>query len=430
MNSRLVFLIAAVIAAWVMAANSGSSLAYGLAYLSSGVLAFSWLWAWNGIRRVQVRRTTRSRRSQVGQFAEEQFELVNRSGWPKLWLEVLDESTLPWHAVGRVVSTLGRKATHRWQVRTLCTQRGRFRLGPMQIATSDPLGVFRQRRTLPATSYIVVYPLTVELPSFEPSISDLAGGEARHRRTYQVTTNASGVRDYAPGDSLNRIHWPTTARTRRLMTKEFELDPTSDVWIYLDLYRPVEGKLPWSPQAPEPGVFAMHTVQRQRSQFELPPSTTEYSVAATASLARYFLLRGRAVGMSSNGHSREFLQADRGERQLNKILESLAVVEAQGDMPFSQLISMDGVRLNRNDTVIAVSPDWSPEWAAALKLLQRRGVNSIAIVIDGSSFGRPVAYDQVLAEFEGAGIPSYILRKGEPLDLALRTPRRGMEALR
>ena len=40
-------------------------------------------------------------------------------------------------------------------------------------------------------------------------------GEALRRRTHYVTTNAAGVRDYAPGDSFGRIHWPSTARRNR-----------------------------------------------------------------------------------------------------------------------------------------------------------------------------------------------------------------------
>lgn len=425
MNSRLLVLIAGVLVAWVLAFNSGHSLAYGLAYLSTGVLIFSYLWARNGVLRLNVRRLTKTRRSQVGQFAEEQIEIVNRSMWPKLWLEVDDESTLPWHGVSRVVSSLGRKQSYRWQARTLCTQRGRFRLGPMRLRSSDPLGIFTMERSLPGSTYLVVYPLTVDLPFFEPSISDLAGGEARHRRTYQMTTNAAGVRDYVTGDSLNRIHWPTTARLNRLISKEFELDPTSDVWIYLDLFRGVEAAMPWTPEPPEPGMFALHSVKRQRSQFELPPSTTEYAVTATASLARYFILRNRAVGMSSRGRSREFLQADRGERQLNKILEALAVVEAAGDLPFAQLIATDGVRLNRNDTVLAISADPSREWALALQQLQRRGVNGNAVVVEGSTFGRPFDYDELLAQLAMTGIPTYTLRRGDSIDNALRTPFRG-----
>ena len=83
------------------------------------------------------------------------------------------------------------------------------------LHSGDPLGIFSVKQELSEPTYIVVYPQTVELTSFNPSISDLAGGEARHRRTYEVTTNAAGVRDYMPGDSLNRIHWPTTVRMGR-----------------------------------------------------------------------------------------------------------------------------------------------------------------------------------------------------------------------
>ncbi len=419
MSSRLIFLIAATVIAWVLAFNSGRDLAYNLAYLLTGVLAFSYVWAWTSLRSIGLRRVTRTRRSQVGQFAEEQFEVNNRGRWPKLWLEIKDDSTLPWHDASRVISNLGRYSNQRWQVKTLCTLRGRFRLGPLSLHSGDPLGIFDVHQEIETTDYIVVYPLTVNLPSFEPSISDLSGGEARHRRTYQVTTNVAGVRDYVTGDSLNRIHWPTTARTRRLMAKEFELDPTADVWLYLDLYREVEAALPWTPTPPEPGLFALHSLKRKGSRYELPPNTTEYAVTVTASLARYFIMRNRAVGLSSRGRSREYVQADRGERQLNKLLEALSVVTAGGNLPFAHLIATDGIRLNRNDTVLAVSADPSPDWAIALQHIQRRGVNSIAVVIDGTTFGRAQSDAAMLGELEAAGIPTYRIARNDDLELAL-----------
>jgi uncharacterized protein (DUF58 family) len=424
MSSRALFLIITAIASWIMAFNTGHSIAYSLAYLLTGILLLSYFWARSSVGGIHLRRYTQSRRSQVGQFAEEQFEMSNRSMWPKLWIEVEDFSSLPWHdAASRVVSSLARQRSYRWHVRTLCTQRGQFRLGPMTIQSGDPLGVFNVTQELPQTSYLVVYPLTVELTSFEPSMSELAGGEARHRRTYQMTTNAAGVRDYSPGDSLNRIHWPTTARMRRLMTKEFELDPTADVWLYLDLSRETVAAKPWQPEPPEYGLFALDRSGKRKSvQSSLPPITTEYAVTITASLARYFLTRNRAVGMNSHGRMREFLQADRGERQLNKIMEALAVVDDVGNLPFEQLVATDGIRLNRNDTLLAVSADPRLEWVYALQMLQRRGVNSIAVVVDGSTFGRAADYTGVLAQLEAAGIPMYIVRCGEAIDAALAHP--------
>jgi uncharacterized protein (DUF58 family) len=156
-------------------------------------------------------------RSQVGKYFEETLELTNRSRWPKLWVEVHDFSDLPGHHVSRVVNSLGRHSTSRWQVRTLCRRRGRFQLGPITLTSGDPLGIFRFTRQLPDSGTLVISPATLPIPEFSPPTGYLPGGEAVHRRTPYVTSSVSGIRDYVPGDSFNRIHWPSTARTGRLV---------------------------------------------------------------------------------------------------------------------------------------------------------------------------------------------------------------------
>lgn len=420
MNSRLIFLLLGVVVAWIIALNTGRELAFSLAYLLAGIVVVSYFWAWNSVRGVTARRRTRSRRSQVGQYVEEQFEVTNQSLWPKLWLEIDDFSTLPWHNASRVVSAVRHHGTQRWLVKTLAMQRGRFRLGPVTLRSGDPLGIFRRERPLSGTGFIIVYPPTIEITSFAPSVSELSGGEARHRRTYQVTSSVAGVRDYVTGDSFNRIHWPTTARLNRLMVKEFELDPTADVWIYLDLCSSAAATLPWSPPQPESPIFSAR--RRSRTRLELPPSTTEYGVTIAASLARYFILRNRAVGMNSRGRTREFVQSDRGERQLHKFFEALAVVEAAGELPFADLIATDGIRLNRNDTLLAITADADPGWVAALQMLQRRGVNSVAILLDATSFGAQRNYDRVQAGLLASGIPLHRIRCNDDLAAALATP--------
>ena len=67
-----------------------------------------------------------------------------------------------------------------------------------------------------------------------------------------------------------------------------------------------------------------------------------------------------------------------------------------------------------------------PQWARALQHIQRRGVNSMAIVIDGSTFGRPANYHGLLAELESAAIPTYLVRRGEPIAAALSQPSYGI----
>src|SRR5258707_1286157 len=72
-----------------------------------------------------------------------------------------------------------------------------------------------------------------DLPGLAVRRGRMPGGDALRRRTHYVTANAAGVRDYGPGGSFNRIHWRSTARRDRLIVKEFELDPLSDIWIFL-----------------------------------------------------------------------------------------------------------------------------------------------------------------------------------------------------
>ncbi|MBK8048401.1 MAG: hypothetical protein IPK16_15565 [Anaerolineales bacterium] len=86
MNSRLAFLLIGVVTAWALALNTGRDLAFSLAYLLTALLALSFLWSWHSLRGITVRRMTKTRRSQVGQYAEEQFEVTNQSWFPKLWL--------------------------------------------------------------------------------------------------------------------------------------------------------------------------------------------------------------------------------------------------------------------------------------------------------------------------------------------------------
>src|SRR5690606_17012240 len=113
-------------------------------------------------------------------------------------------------------------------------------LGPISLRSSDPFGLFVHERVIDQTHDLVVYPAIMELSNFEIPLGELAGESRIQRRTQQVTPSASGIREWQRGDSFNRIHWRSTARAGRLMVKEFDLDPTSDIWLVLDLEQRVQ----------------------------------------------------------------------------------------------------------------------------------------------------------------------------------------------
>lgn len=402
------------ILALVGALATGKRLLYNITYLLTAVIVVSYFWSRANVTNIQIVRQTASHRSQVSEMAEERFLVRNTSVLPKLWVEVRDHSDLPDHHASWVVNALGGHRTRGWSVRTICRQRGRFTLGPIALTSSDPFGLFEHRKQLSATSSIVVYPLTVDLPHFALPTGELAGGGAMRRRTHYVTTNVSGIRDYFPGDSFNRIHWPSTARTGRLIVKEFELDPTADVWLFLDMQGAVQADRTWEEETDVSPLWP--------SRPTLAPSTEEYSVTVAASLAKHFLARNRAVGLIAYSQKREVLVADRGERQLTKVMEMLAVIRATGTIPMAQIIAAEGKSLGRNTSVVVITPSDDVKWVDRLRDLRRRGIRGIGIVPDASTFGRETNMNAVFAALRQTGIHSYRIREGDSLAEALSRP--------
>ncbi len=409
-----------IVVLWVLALifalASGRDLAYNLLYFVSGVIAVALLWAWANQRGLLLRRASKTQRSQVGKYFEETLELVNRSRWPKLWVEVHDDSELPGHHVSRVVNSLSSGGTSRWQVRTLCRRRGRYTLGPVTLTSGDPLGIFQFTRNVTQSLSLVVTPAAVNIPQFSPPTGYLPGGESMHRRTPYVTASVSGVRDYAPGDGFNRIHWPSTARTGRLISKEFELDPLADVWIFLDMYDDAHAETPWVEKVDD---IPLPWLTRRAEHIELPSSTVEYGVTIAASLAHHFLERDREVGFLSHAGTREVVQPDRGERQLGRLLEILAVIQAEGHVPISQVLATDGANLARHTTLIVITPSTDNRWVTALRGLRARGVHGVAVFLAARTFGPAPEWEPLLADLQASGLQAYLVKNGDDLPTAL-----------
>lgn len=416
-RSLVVVLLLAIFAA--EAAATGKAIFYNLAYSFAGLLALSYVWAWYNVARVSLQRVSQSAQAQVGKVAEERFLLHNRGPLPALWLQVEDHSDLPDHHASVVINSLGARKQRGWTVRTVCRRRGRYRLGPLALVSGDPFGLFVRRRELKLETSIVVYPLAVDLPSFGALMGELSGGGPLHKRTHYVTTNVAGVRDYYPGDSFNRIHWPSTARTGRLIVKEFELDPTADIWLFADMEGAVQAERPPEEAA---GTRSDLPLLPPRPLTALEPTTEEYVVAVTATLSKYFLERNRAVGLLAYSQRLEMLQPDRGERHLNRILEILAVIRARGNVSIAQLLATTGASFSRHSTAIVITPSVSTGWVEVLRDLGRRGVLGMAVVVDPRSFGSVRDATAALQALAESGIPAYRVREGDSLALALAAP--------
>jgi uncharacterized protein (DUF58 family) len=65
----------------------------------------------------------------------------------------------------------------------------------------------------------------------------------------------------------------------------------------------------------------------------------EYAISIAASVAKVLHQQKREVGLVSTGQNYTVLPAERGERQLGKILETLAVIEPEGELPLWALVN-------------------------------------------------------------------------------------------
>jgi uncharacterized protein (DUF58 family) len=385
---------------------------FNLAYLWGGLLLIAFIWSRLSLRGLQLERRPRSIRTQVGRSFEESFILRNHSRFPKLWVEIRDHSELPGHRASTVKQRLGFGKQKTWIVRTICIRRGRFRIGIADLHSGDPFGLFPQEERISQEFFLVVMPRTERLRSSPLRAGRLPGGDATRQRTHQVTPNASGVREYAPGDAMNRIHWKSTARLRRLITKEFEFDPQAEVWILLDA-----NALVHAGDVEEQSASLVSRVVH--GDIDLPRSTEEYAVAIVAAITFFLLERNREVGLIAHGSFRHIIQSDRGVPQLYRILESLAVLEAEGSNPLDAVLKVEEHRIPRGASLVIVTPSVEPTVIRTAQELVRKGIETLLILLDPMSFGGEGESNGVFISAQSAGIPVRQIRYGDSIAQSL-----------
>lgn len=411
MRSRRYFFYFLTTFIFVVGIFTGKAYFFNLGYMLLGVIILSYLWSWFAVRWISITRRTRARRAQVGRTFEEAFIIKNRSIVPKLWIEVEDQSDLPDHRASRVVPTLGMGGQHEWSLQTRCIARGEFRLGPMVLMSGDPFGLFTARRFINATSRIVVYPTMVKLSHVDLPMGMLSGGEAQRQRSHYVTTNAAGVRDYVMGDSINRVHWRTTARRDQLTVKEFEIDPLVDIWMFADFTR--------SSLIEDPNLQRTEAGYILPTGLGIPASTEEYVAVVSASLARYFVDLERVLGFIAYTPQRAIHQPERGRRQLTHILETLAVAKSTPQYTLAQTLVLEAQSFSRGTTLIIVTSSADNTWITEAMLLSKRGIKVLCVLIDASTFGYAPSGEEMAAYLRLVKIPTLVVRRGDDIADAL-----------
>ncbi len=138
-----------------------------------------------------------------------------------------------------MVPRLGPRAEHEELFAVPTKRRAVLVIGPVRSVRDDPLSLMRRQVTWAKSQELYVHPRTVRLDEAASGyLRDLEGTPSSDLSSSDIAFHA--LRDYAPGDDRRHVHWKTTARTGKIMVRQFEETRRSHVVVALadngDLY--------------------------------------------------------------------------------------------------------------------------------------------------------------------------------------------------
>ncbi len=285
--------------------------------------------------------------------------------------------------------------------------RGRYPIESVTAVLEDPFGLERTEIALAAGESLLVYPRLVDL---EGLFSDSGAHALEGRRLLlrrPTGFDLHSVRDYQQGESLRRVHWPSTAKRGHLMVKELEDAPRDETAVLLD-------------------ADAASLVGAA------PDSTFELQVRAAGSILKAHAAKGRRAALLINSTSRPYQRVHSFDGDWLRALELLAAVEPDGPTPVVGMLTDESGPAGRALELTVVTASLTPRLAERLlhRMLNRHAAT--LVYVEPTSFAddppaqlEPAVGAQIL-RLERGGVPVAILRKGDDLQAKLGVQQLGV----
>jgi uncharacterized protein (DUF58 family) len=151
-------------------------------------------------------------------------------------------------------------------------------------------------------------------------------------------------------------------------------------------------------------------------------NTEELGVRVAASLISRLDDLSMPVGLAANAERAYMFRPDSSPAQAGKLMEALATMRASGNVSLERFIYDLRSSLSRFNTLTVITPSRRTEWISALSSLRRQGVGVAVMYIDPVEFGAPSDAHSPLELLFMNDIPTYMLKRGQPINEALRAP--------
>jgi uncharacterized protein (DUF58 family) len=331
-------------------------------------------WARFGLERVTYGRRLERDRITWGEEIPVAIEVWNRKQMPLAWLRAEDEASpgvvvrerplvIGGHG-GRVLRnawTLApyERVTRRFHVSA--ERRGVYELGPVALSVGDLFAREAAADERPEIDRFLVRPRTV--PTGALHRRDTWGGLDRARAGLsEDPSRFAGIREYAPGDPLRRIHPRASARLGRPVVKRFEPSRDREVLLALDVQ--TTGGAAWDTTWDADEVESLFVV--------------------AASIARSLALERAAFGLAAAGyHGAEsrfaHLPVSEAPGQLERVFDLLARLSSHPSASFDRLLGMVLRVVKPGTTVVVLTARDPAPYLAWLRRLELAGCRVVVI---------------------------------------------------
>jgi uncharacterized protein (DUF58 family) len=326
------------------------------------------VWTRNGLRGLRYTRSLERDRITWGEEIPATIEVWNRKGLPLAWLKA-DDAASPGVTVRERSPVIGghggRVLRNAWTLAPFervtrhfhvgAERRGVYELGPVDLSVGDLFAREAATERRPEVDRFLVRPRTVATMALHRR--DRWGGLDRALAGLsEDPSRFAGVREYAPGDPVRRVHPRASARLGRPVVKVFEPSRDREVLIVLDVQ--THAGPAWLTTYDEEEVESLFVV--------------------AASLARSLATERAAFGLAAAGyHGAEsrfgFVPPSEAPGQAERVLDLLARLSVHPSAPFEQLLAWVQRTIRAGTTVVVLTARDPSPWLRHLRRLEQSG---------------------------------------------------------
>ena len=212
--------------------------------------------------------------------------------------------------------------------------RGKFIFGPTKFHIFDRLEYRFEEMSGENYEELLIYPNVEEVRIMESLAKKRRLGHmfgVHKTRQMSLGTDFTGIRRYEPGDEYRRIDWKSSARTQKLMMRQYETERNIRIFVILDTSQSMGAGRPEN-------------------------SKLEYAIRAALMLSKTAMERKDHVGIlswSSKQHA--FLKPGLGEAHYHRLLDQLAEIEAGGSFDLTAAVKYLAPRVTQQSFFIILS---------------------------------------------------------------------------